>query len=192
MKLLFLAGASAVSFAAFSSHEAAAQAGDNPIDHCRDTTETDKERIACLEAAVMGLMSAGKPVAEADEPDDDEEEARLAAAEAEAEPEPAGLGAEQVQRRMERETEEGRKKRKERIEAEAFEARLVDFARTGAGRLILVLDNGQVWAQRTGDRQQVRLDESDTPDVKVRHGAFSGYRMELSDPNVTIVVERLK
>ncbi len=168
-----------------------ANAQPNPIDHCREASSTDQERIACLEAAITGLMSAGQPVASVEAPDS-EEEARLAAAETAEADVPTGIGAEQVIAKTERATKEGREKRKEKIKAEAINATLVDFARTGTGRLIFVLDNGQVWSQRKSDRQEVRLRDGDTPSVKVRRGAFSGYRMELSKPNVTIVVERLK
>jgi hypothetical protein len=178
-----------------------AQSG-NPIDYCRQNSNGKSERIACLEAAITALMSQTTVAAAPPAPQDSEMAAAPAvpapvqvaesdAGEA-AHDIPAGLGAEQVVARQERETKEGRENRKTRIKAEAFEARIVDFARTAAGRLIIVLDNGQVWAQRLGDSQDVRLRDGDKPDVTIRRGALSGYRMELSDPNVTIVVERLK
>lgn len=131
-------------------------------------------------------------VAEAEETETSEQAEDAAEASRVAEAAPTGLGAEQVIAKQERETEEGRKKRKARRAKEAVTATLIDFARTSTGRLILVLDNGQVWAQRTSDRQTVRLRDGDKPSVKIRRGALSGYRMELSDPNVTITVERLK
>jgi len=190
-KLKLMLGVTACATALSFSTGASAQA--NPIDHCRETSDSKKERIACLEAAITGLMSTGQPVAAAETPAvDEEEETRLAEAEQAAADAPAGIGAEQVRAKQENESKEGRKKRKKRIKAETLEATLVDFARTATGRLILVLDNGQVWSQRSSDRQKVRLRDGDTPAVTVRRGVMSGYRMELSKPNVTIVVERLK
>ncbi len=162
----------------------------DPIEHCRETADNKKERIACLEAVITGLISPGQPVAavvvEA------EEQPRLAETEPAAEDMPAGLGSEQARANQESKSKEGRRAHKKRVKAEAVNATLVDFARTKTGRLILVLDNGQVWSQRSSDRQKVRLRDGDTPEVTVRRGTFSGYRMELSKPNVTIVVERLK
>ncbi len=162
----------------------------NPIDHCRESSDGKKERIACLEAAITGLMSAGQPVATV--ANNEGEQTRLAEAEQATAGAPTGIGSEQVLAKQDRQTKEGRSKRKKRIKAETVTATLVDFARTKTGRLILVLDNGQVWSQRLSDEQKVRLREGDTPEVTVRRGAFSGYRMEISKPNRTIIVERLK
>lgn len=170
----------------------------DPIEFCRGESGDDQERIACLESAIRGLLNSAGPVAAvtplSDTPSGalaDDDETLLAEAEPEVE-EPVGIGAEQVRARVERKTEEGKKQRRQRIASEASSTRLVDFASTSAGRLILVLENGQVWAQRAGDNQKVRLREGDTPTIKIRRGAISGYRLEFSSPNVTIIAERLK
>ena len=190
---------------------AAAQStiNDNPIDYCRANSDTDAERIACLEGALsslIGISTAQIPTEETLEPDaapaPDTPQAPVAVAQTPAAPvtEPAqpsielaqGLGAEQVNARAEREDDNRKEIRKERQKKQSIEATLVDFAKTGSGKLILVLSNGQVWAQRSGDRTEVRLRKGDKPSVVVRKGSFSGYRMEISKPNRTIIVERLR
>ncbi len=173
------------------------------IEACKTQNANDASRIVCLENALRSLAqpppaalpgtaspTAGLPDAAASERKSDE---AVVASEPAAEiPTIAGIGAEQVRARTERETKEGKNQRKERQSKEAVEAQLIDFARTATGRLILVLDNGQVWAQRGGDQQEVRLREGEKPKLKIRRGAISGYRIEFDSPNVTIVAERLK
>lgn len=180
-----------------AAHVLAQSPSVDPIELCREESGDDQERIACLENAIRGLLNSARPMAAAPLSDNpsgasaDGDETQLAEAEPEIE-EPVGIGAEQVRARVERTTEEGRKKRKERIEEEATTARILDFASNAAGRLIIVLDNGQIWAQRSSDRQRIRLREGETPGVVIRRGALSGYRMHIEDPDLTIVVERLK
>lgn len=213
MKFLFLAGASAISLAAFIANEANAQSTANPIEHCRETSDTDKQRIACLEAAIMGLTGAGQPpaVAEAEpKAEEDEtaearlaaeergvesdaaEDARLAAAEREAEPEPTGLGAEQVTARQERKTKEGRERRKEREEAEAVREKIADFALTATKKLIIVLENGQVWRQIDGDTQQLNLSRDASYTAEISSGFLSGYELHIPEERRTIRVRRLQ
>ncbi len=178
----------------------------DPISYCREQSSGKSERIECLENAITQLIAGEKATRQAagkDAGSGDASQARSASSEAtagaketlttaEAEAAPSGLGAEQVIARQERETKEGREERRERIRQSAAESRIVDFAHTATGRLIIVLENGQVWAQRSSDSAKVRLREGERPDVKVRRGALSGYRMEISDPNITITVERLR
>jgi len=177
---------------------ASAYAQTNPIDFCRNSSASDKARIECLEEAIRGLM----PIAAAENtesvPPASPTTGIQAPVVASSEDSPAavapakGIGAEQVIARQERASKDRGKLRKERLDKEAITARLVDFARTSTGRLVLVLDNGQVWAQRAGDNQEVRLRDGDTPTVRIRRGMISGYRIEFSSPNTTIVAERLK
>ena len=98
----------------------------------------------------------------------------------------AGLGAEQVPLYGED------AQRAKEIRSITETSRVVDFAYTQSGRLIIVLSNGQVWKQRSGDLQTVKLKEGDTPNVLVRKGALSGYRMNFVDLNKTLIVSRLQ
>lgn len=217
MKFPFLVGASAISLAAFSAGEAAAQSANNPIEHCRETAETDKERIACLEAAIMGLMSKpaavaettekpeAEPAAEAGEADaarlaaeesgaedDAAEEARLAAAEAQAEPEPTGLGAEQVERRQRQAEKTEARGENDDGEELIVEAAVAEFAKTSIGDALFILDNGQIWRKKKSERVRGRLLNSRDYTVKISEGLFSGYRMHINELGETVTVERVK
>lgn len=187
---------------------AAAQTTD-PISACKSSSPTDAARIECLENALRRFLPTAPQANAAPAPSAAPVDAKSAAPAAPAAVAPAapvaaaesvpvnaapvsGLGAEQVARKIEKESPDARKQRRDRERDETISTKIVDFARTKTGRLILVLDNGQVWAQRGNDSTDVRLRDGDSPDVVVRRGAFSGYRMEISKPNVTIVVERLR
>lgn len=191
----------ALIFGAFAPTGAFAEpSAEDIIAACRNDSATDKERFDCLENAIRALggvtvaseQEAPPPIA----PDAPPATAAVAQpappAEIAVAPAATGIGAEQVVARREKSSKEGRKQRKERESAETIVARMIDFAYTPTGRLVIVLDNGQVWAQRAGDRQDVRLREGDQTDVKIRRGALSGYRLEFSEPDVTIIAERLQ
>lgn len=100
---------------------------------------------------------------------------------------PPQLGDEQVTQRQER-----RKPKKERKieQVRRLDTRAVDFAYTASQRLLLVLENGQVWIQLGGDVAKPILRRNESYEVSIRRGAISGYRMNIAD--VTIAVERLK
>ena len=198
-----LSGLAALLVAGVGGGALAQQRAEDLIAACRAQADGKNDRIACLENALRSLdgvdvattdAAPPPPVALASEEDAPEP---VVAAVSPVAPQPqtaapTGIGAEQVIAREERSSEEGRKKRKARSKAEMTEAKMIDFARTASGRLVIVLDNGQVWAQRAGDQQEVRLREGDQTTVKIRRGAISGYRIEFERPNVTIVAERLQ
>ena len=96
-----------------------------------------------------------------------------------------GIGAEQVLAE-----EELSRKRGGQIQME--ESVVADFAYNQNDKLIIVLSNGQVWKQRTGDSVDVFLKAGDAPRVIVREGAVSGYRMNFPDLNQTIIVSRIQ
>lgn len=97
---------------------------------------------------------------------------------------PGGIGAEQVQV----ETDPARSDN----EVQSEESIVADFAYNQNDKLIIVLSNGQVWKQRTGDSVDVFLKTGDSPRVVVREGAVSGYRMNFPDLNKTIIVSRIQ
>ncbi len=99
-----------------------------------------------------------------------------------AEPE---LGAEQVAARRPRSRTEDRAR-------ELIQSTIVDMAQTNTGEWVFVLANGQVWKQRRGDRQSLKLSEDDRPEAVIRRGAISGYRLELPQHGKTLIVERLQ
>lgn len=75
-----------------------------------------------------------------------------------------------------------------------LEATVTDFDFVGYHRLLVKLDNGQVWRQIQGDRTDVewRLRDQTTFDVELWEAAFGGYRMRVMPVDRVIRVERVK
>ena len=94
------------------------------------------------------------------------------------------LGAEQVARHS-----ESRAKPEVPVRASVVS---VDFV--GYQRLVVELDNGQIWRQTNGDRANVARDlrNEETFQVELRRTGLGGYRMYLVPLDRTIRVERLK
>lgn len=94
------------------------------------------------------------------------------------------LGAEQVARRSERGANADVPVRASVVS--------VDFV--GYRRLVVELDNGQIWRQTNGDRANVarELRNEQTFEVELRRTGLGGYRMHLVPLGRTIRVERLK
>jgi hypothetical protein len=162
----------------------AAQAQTTPVDAdaiveaCRDEPNA-AARIACLELAIYRLAGDEAPQTEA--------EPAPPAAEPDAAP-VTGIGAEQVETRREREAPAAA----QQPAVDSEQANVIGFARTVQGKLILVLDNGQVWAQRDSDDEDVLLEEGGVYPVEVREGFMSGYRMRFIEQRRILRVERLR
>ena len=178
----------------------------DPVDFCRAETKGKKAQIACLEEVVVGLMGARAPVAS---------DATVAptgevlAAPAVAQPAPVapvpqtpaaqstssqtadagpvGLGAEQVKARS-RTDEQSRKER----EDETVEAVIVEIAKNNAGRYVIILDNGQVWRQKSSDSARAVISKKLTYTATIKRGVVGGYRMKISRNSRPLSVERLK
>ena len=180
--------------------DAPANAQTDPISHCRENTDGKSERIACLEAAILGLMGGpSQALSQADDqPGADGQTdaapptqfAETGAARA-APDEPSGLGAEQV---VKREVERGERDNAiaEQRRSERVTSKIIDFARTDAGFLLIFLENGQIWRQRKSDSAVLRLRKSKDYEAEIRRGVISGYRMRIPAAHQTIVVERIK
>jgi len=193
----------------------------NPIKTCQAESANESEEITCLRNVVRALLNspaqraetalvppgplaspepqapvaADTPTVTADTSRKPEETvAAPARKDAPTSPvaAPTGIGAEQVvakQEKQERKTKAGRKKQVKKNQESSY---VLDFAYTSSGQLILVLGNGQVWAQRKGDNQDVRLTDQEKTPVIIRRGAISGYRIDFTDKRRTIIAERLK
>jgi hypothetical protein len=83
-------------------------------------------------------------------------------------------------------------RREAREEREVLQATIVDFQELHRGRLVVALDNGQMWRQLDVDSRQVRLRDGETYPVEIRRSAFGGYRMKIDDNNRIFSVERLR
>src|SRR5690606_2343880 len=99
---------------------------------------------------------------------------------------PEAFGAEQVAAR----TGSGDERRD--AEQEILRARIVDFVELHRGRLVVTLDNGQMWRQLDVDSRKVRLEEGEPVDVEIRRSGFGGYRMKIGDNRRILSVERIR
>jgi len=143
-----------------------ASAQQSVIDHCRKTS-SDADRIACLEAALLG-RDADVP-APPDAPAV-EEAAPQAAAPAAAEP------AEPPKPKPEPTTG----------------LRVATFATVSQDRLQVTLENGEVWQQIKGDTQRIRIDAERNPTVDISRTFLGGHKLRLNEMGRTIRVERVQ
>ena len=177
----------AMAVSLLTAHLASAQ--QSVIDHCRNTS-TDADRIACLEAALLGKELQAAP------PDTPRPQIAPASQGVQPatvdgpvkshKPEVVGIGAEQVIARNQTQ--------QERI-ASLEEARGMSVASYGVvpvGRLLVTLENGQVWRQIKGDTQQVRVDLERNQTVDIEESSLGGYKLRLNEMRRTIRVERVK
>ena len=152
---------------------------------CRTSANSTADQVSCLETALRTLVeSTGAPDwAGKTTPPTISDSAIITVPTSGAIIAARGIGAEQVSAYREQAQSRGK------VSEQSIVA---DFAYNQSDRLIIVLRNGQVWKQRTSDLNYVRLKKGDTPQVIVRPGALSGYRMEFPEQNQTITVSRIQ
>lgn len=72
-------------------------------------------------------------------------------------------------------------------------AAVAEFARTSSGKVLLVLDNGQIWRQIDGDSGVVQDPPKGEPlKVSIEKGFFGSYDMTVEGRNGIIKVRRVK
>ena len=164
---------------------AQAQTNQNPIDYCREASDGKKERIACLEGVVSRLMNGQTAFA----PENGGDAMASAAGAGEARVADAGsadqatgLGAEQLVDRKTR-SDQPRKR---------ATATVTEFAYTNSNRLIVFLDNGQVWKESRNDGRKFRISKNQDMTVEIEEGFISGYKLRFTDRKKSIRVERIK
>jgi hypothetical protein len=59
-------------------------------------------------------------------------------------------------------------------------------------RLVVTLENGQVWRQIKGDTQSIRVDLQRNQTVDISESSISGYKLRLNEMRRTVRVERVK
>lgn len=181
----------AVSSVAFAALSGAAMAQDsNLIEQCREQTDSDAARIACLEKALM--QATGNAPQASNAPAAPEAAPPLAAATpsspemrtATTSEQPTGIGAEQVNARK-KSLEKQREESKARLEA-----RVASLEYDLYNKMIITLDNGQVWKQT--DATRINLSKNKSHTVNIKRGAVSGYRLTFNDSKRKIHVKRVK
>jgi hypothetical protein len=166
------------------------------IDHCKQTS-TDADRVACLEAALLGKEVSAEPevapeVTTVEEAAIAVEEAAPEASAAEVVPaavpeaQPEGIGAEQVLKRT-RSIEEREANMQQERGLQIAKYEWVPYE-----RLVVTFENGQVWRQIKGDVNRIRtsLERNQTADI-VESG-LGGYQLRLNEIRRTIRVERIR
>jgi hypothetical protein len=156
---------------------------------CRTSAETVEQQVTCLEDSLRTALpmveqpdwANGGSIVDRSDNTGRSSDGVIVSNSAQ----PSGIGAEQVQ--VEQDIEHGDNRLLQREESI-----VADFAYNQNDKLIIVLSNGQVWKQRTGDSVDVFLKKGDAPKVIVRKGAVSGYRMNFPDLNQTIIVSRIQ
>jgi hypothetical protein len=161
----------------------AAFAQQSVVEHCRQTS-SDADRIACLEAALLAREPVPQAASQAASPAASQE--ALPAAPQAAPQAAAGIGAEQVIARSQT--------RAEKREALAGESGLAvsQYEVIPYERLLITLENGQVWRQIKGDTQSVRVNLEKNQTVDISESALGGYKLRLNEMRRSIRVERVQ
>ena len=105
---------------------------------------------------------------------------------AESVPEEDEIGAEQVRARTA--TQEEREAALER----ATSQRVAEYDMVPFERLVVTLENGQVWRQIKGDVQRIRVNLRKNQTVDINESSFGGYQLRLNEMRRTIRVERIR
>ena len=187
------------------------------IERCMQT-DSDKDRIACLEATILAISKGREPptaeavAVEEATPAPVVETAPEAVAEAPAEPIPAmpEVTEENVlevaaaeaaaldiddQTNIGQEQVNARTETREERQARLSEARglnVAEFEYVGYRKLQVRLENGQIWRQIKGDVQEIRISTDRNPTVDITESSLGGYKLRLNEIKRTIRVQRIR
>ena len=75
---------------------------------------------------------------------------------------------------------------------DSISAKVTDYAFNPFGRVIVFLDNGQVWRQIDGDTDHVRFKKGVENMVEISRGAIGSYVLTVNDAGVGVKVRRVK
>jgi len=158
---------------------------ENPIGAIADCARISStgDRILCLENALRQLSpdeANATPVSEA--PEIENGEASVAAAE---EPEQS-IGDAQVRARN-----ATHEQRLSSLES-AVQLKVARYSKIPYERLVIELDNGQIWRQIKGDVQRIRVNLDRNQTVDIMQSAIGGYQLRLNEIRRTIRVERVR
>ena len=98
---------------------------------------------------------------------------------------PSGIGAEQIMAREKRYKEEKAPKQK-------LTAKVEDFGYTNSGKLMIFLDNGQIWRQLNVAEGKIHVSAKRENTAEIKEGLISGYRMTITGRKRPFRVERIK
>ncbi len=158
------------------------------VEHCKNTS-SDTDRITCLEAALLGQEKLIDTSTRTQvDPPSLEPDAGPAADAVEPVPNaaPVGIGAEQVIASTQTSEE-----LRESLEV-ARGLSVASYDHVPYERLLVTLENGQVWRQIKGDTQKIRVDLQRNQTVDITESSISGYKLRLNEMRRTVRVERVK
>ena len=172
------------------------------IEHCKNTSSV-ADRIACLEAALIGKeeppeaevtpAAVPAPAAQVDPPSmeieagpADTDAAAAAVESASVESQPVGLGAEQVIARTQT------KEEKQESQLQATGMVIAKYEWVPYERMVVHFENGQVWRQIKGDRNRIRTSLKRNQTADITESSMSGYTLRLNEIRKSIRVERIR
>lgn len=75
---------------------------------------------------------------------------------------------------------------------DSITAKVTDYAYNPLGRVVVFLENGQVWRQLEGDTDKVYFHKSQANAVEIARGAFGSYNMVVNGSGSSVKVRRIK
>jgi len=158
----------------------------------------DKARLKCFEAALPDMRNAFPDAAEiaaakAEEArlaakEEEKQEFGLSPAEAKANDpfEEKEFGAEDLPRIVKADSDDGE-------EVRSIESKVVEVSRTLNGKLLIILENGQVWRQIDGDSSTPYIPSKvDGLTATVKKAAFGSYSVRVSSARDAFKAKRIK
>lgn len=87
-----------------------------------------------------------------------------------------------------------KEKRKEKEKTKSITASVVDIARNGRGKFVVILENGQIWRQLNADTTKLRLPSggAEGTTVEIKRKSFGAHSLKINGDNRSIKVERIK
>ena len=71
-------------------------------------------------------------------------------------------------------------------------AKVKDYAYNPLGRIVVFLENGQVWQQLEGDTDRVHFRKGEVNTVVISRGMLGSYNLRVNDTGLSVKVRRLK
>ena len=181
-----------VAIAAFMATAPVVGQSQDAIAECSKIASTG-DRILCLEEALRSLdtdaaaaagsasVSETAPAVEAG-PEEQVLESTVATGETD-------IGAEQLEARERRNM--SREEALATLES-ASNLKVADYRTIPYERLVVELENGQVWRQINGDVKKIRVNLSKNQTVDISESSLGGYQLRLNEMRRIIRVERIK
>ncbi len=173
MKSYMLVGVLAGVFIAGMSGSAVAESLMPELLSCKNITD-DSNRLACFDKLVSGVA----PV--------------TVAAAVESEPEPVltaeeSFGAEDL-------ASTKKKIREEREKVKSLTSGVIEIARNGNRKYVIILENGQIWRQLMADTNSLRVPSSGAQGMtaEIKRRKLGGHSLYLNGERRSIKVERIK